>query len=861
MSPFRIVKRERPLPKNTIELFHQLGKLERLGLQQGESLKAYEENRESFHDFAIEMPAGEGKTLVGGLIAEFNRLVKGWRVVYACATRQLAAQTHGLLTSYGIHAVLLTGEGKLFPESELNKYRRSEAICVTTYNHIFNIRPRFDDAHLLIFDDAHAAETAINNFWSVEVMKRDNEELFEELFGIVKDFIPPHVRDKVQSGAYDPLTDAVDIVPFPLWNARMDDIRSLLDFRTDDTDLFFPWSRIREHLSACQIYVSHYTIVIRPVLPPNHLHVPFVGAQERIFMSATIGEAGELERLFDVTPICRISRFPPGSSKVSGRRLILFPEDHFDRDEIWDVLAASMRLQPRVLIQCPSDFVLRHVLEKLKEYVPEYKVFFARDVEESLQPFLSSSHGVLLLAGRYEGIDLKDEDCRLQIIYELPVAVGLPELFLQSRLRATDVLRSRMVTRVTQALGRCTRGMSDYAAVLFVGRRVGEFINKNEFRQQLPAEIDSEIQLGFDQVVESIDEWQGLLKDFWAQGEEWEPAERHIRQLIEAEGGKRQMPQGTVALAAAGPHELDFVHELMTGDYETAHAAANQVLSQLAHKQGLEGYRAWWNYLIAGVGALQGEEAKVRRHLENAYTASPNKTWLDRRLLQFTVSETETVYPDTIEAQVENILAILDEYGDRDIKLRKDWDSVIRGLSNTNANQFEPALRDFGRYVGLAAERPNGNGDPDGIWDHWSTWFVFEAKTKMQNPESGLSLEDLRQASTHYKWMRKYRGISPETTDVFVIVVSSRKYVEPDAAHAVEGLFIIPQDEIVSVASEFGGILTEALNKMRYSSYEEARKFLGEALMEQGFRMKTLKEKLTANKIEDLPVGRVDSHE
>lgn len=141
MSPFQITNRDNPLPKNTIELFHQLGKLSRLGMQQGESLRAYEESRESFHDFAIEMPAGEGKTLVGGLIAEFNRLVKSWRTVYACATRQLAAQTYGLLTSYGIQAVLLTGDGRLFSEAELNKYRRSEVVCVTTYTHIFNINP------------------------------------------------------------------------------------------------------------------------------------------------------------------------------------------------------------------------------------------------------------------------------------------------------------------------------------------------------------------------------------------------------------------------------------------------------------------------------------------------------------------------------------------------------------------------------------------------------------------------------------------------------------------------------------------------------------------------------------------------
>ncbi len=856
MAPFRIGETDRTLPKNTIELFHQLGKLERLGLQQGESLKAYEENRAKFTNFAIEMPAGEGKTLVGGLIAEFNRLVNEWRVVYACATRQLAAQTHGLLTSYGIQAVLLTGDGKLFPDADLNKYRRSRAVCVTTYNHIFNVKPKFDDAHLLIFDDAHAAENAVNNFWSMEVTKRDYGELFDRLFDIIKVFIPPHVRDKVQAGAYDPLGDAVDMVPFPLWSARLDEIRVLFDAETEGTQLFYPWSRIRNHLIGCQIYLSHYTIVIRPILPPNSLHQPFSGAQERIFMSATLGEGGELERLFNVSPICRISKFPSGSSKVSGRRLILFPEDHFERDVIWNVLAASIRLQPRVLIQCPSDYVLRYVNEQLKEHVPEYEVFFSYDVEDSLRPFIQSSHGILLMSGRYEGLDLKDDDCRLQIIYEIPVAIGLPELFLQSRLRALEVLKGRVATRTTQALGRCTRGKNDYAAVLFVGRRVGEFLNKREFRQQLAAEIDAEMQLGFDQEVKDLSEWTSLLETFWDQGEAWNRVETYIRKSIEVESENRLVPQETVALASAVQYELDFMENFLNGKLEDAHAAANHVLGCLAHVPGLEGYRAWWNYLVACVGTLQGEDGKVRRHLEKAHAASPNKTWLDRRLLQFQLPKGEHTYPDTVEAQVENVLGILDAYGDRDRKFQQDWNALMDGIRNPDANHFEPSLRKLGFYLGFGAERPQGKGVPDGVWGHWGTWLVFEAKTKMQNPKSGLVLEDLRQASFHYKWMEIHRGVSQQTADLSVIVISSRTYVEPEAVHATEDLSIVPQSELVVLASQYGNVLDEAIRKLRFASYDEARKFLAEAISEHGFSMGDLKGKLTTTKISELPIGR-----
>ena len=43
-------------------------------------------------DLAVELPTGTGKTLVGLLIAEWNRRNRSERVAYACPTRQLAQQ-------------------------------------------------------------------------------------------------------------------------------------------------------------------------------------------------------------------------------------------------------------------------------------------------------------------------------------------------------------------------------------------------------------------------------------------------------------------------------------------------------------------------------------------------------------------------------------------------------------------------------------------------------------------------------------------------------------------------------------------------------------------------------------------------
>jgi superfamily II DNA or RNA helicase len=50
-------------------------------------------------DLALELPTGTGKTLVGLLIAEWRRQTGNERVLYLCATRQLAHQVSALASN------------------------------------------------------------------------------------------------------------------------------------------------------------------------------------------------------------------------------------------------------------------------------------------------------------------------------------------------------------------------------------------------------------------------------------------------------------------------------------------------------------------------------------------------------------------------------------------------------------------------------------------------------------------------------------------------------------------------------------------------------------------------------------------
>jgi Helicase C-terminal domain len=802
------------------------------------------------------MPAGHGKTLVGGLIGEFNRINNGWRVVYTCATRQLAAQTNKLLQSYGINSVLLIGKSSEFSQIDLRKYQRSEAICVTTYGHIFNTNPKFDDANLIIFDDAHATEYAINDLWSVKINRQEDKEIFNSLISTLGDSIPPNIKDKLIYGTYDPLHDGIDIVSFPQWFKKRDDIRSLLDSKVSDTKHYHSWSMIRTHLHSCQIFVSYSDIVIKPIIPPNKKLPAFINANERIYMSATLGDAGELERMFGVQDIHYIRKFPRTSNKVSGRRLILFPEDHFEDDELTTVIKETIENQSRSLILTPSNNELEKVKKKLSELLPHFTILDNKDIEDDLSNFTSQDKTILALAGRYEGIDLKDEDCRLQIMHELPVAINYDEKFLQDRLNATELLKSKLTTRIIQGLGRCTRGETDYAVVLFIGKYVGHYLFKDEFRKRLPAEIDAEINFGLSQIdhIKNKEIWHKSLSDFLNQTEEWKRVETYLeRQTNKLSKEKEQYTQteATTKLYNSAKYEIDYIYYLWEEDFENAHKSADKILSEFSRVEELKGYRAWWNYLIATVATLQNDEEKVKKYLAKSLSASSNKVWLDKRAIDLNKSDTEVIYSDEIEIQVERITNFLKSFGDRDNRFNKDWKNLIEGLKSKEAHLFESSLKSLGTCLGFYSEKPEGQGDPDGVWNLTNTWLSFEAKTNVEDSNGYIPLNDIRQTFVHKRWVINKFNL-PEDSDITVIMISPKNKIESSSQYAADGIYLVHPRTILEIANSLELILREGLQKLKYGDASSIRSFIAEKLIENNLTIDKIKERFTKVTLRDL---------
>ena len=102
-------------------------------------------------DVGIELPTGEGKTLIGLLIADWA-LDEGMAVAYLTGTRQLAEQVMDQARSLS-ELVTHRFAGGHYPGAALDDYHQAHAVGVMNYWVYFNSSPRVEPADLVIFDE------------------------------------------------------------------------------------------------------------------------------------------------------------------------------------------------------------------------------------------------------------------------------------------------------------------------------------------------------------------------------------------------------------------------------------------------------------------------------------------------------------------------------------------------------------------------------------------------------------------------------------------------------------------------------------------------------------------------------------
>ncbi|NOK32316.1 DEAD/DEAH box helicase [Corallococcus exercitus] len=761
---------------------------------QGEVMRTYAGLSPAEKDVALQLPTGSGKTLVGLLIAEWLKRKNKERVVYLCPTNQLVHQVAEQADEkYGLTVTRFTGSKRYYSPSDKATYLNGTHVAVTTYSSIFNSNPFFEDPDVIILDDAHAAENYIAAMWSLRVEKEneDHSALHTALRAIIRPHINPTDAVRLAGGDEGPVDWSwSNKLPTPAFAAITEELVHVLDAHAETAGLDYQWTAIRDHLHACHLYLSTQDILIRPLIPPTWTHEPFEKARQRIYMSATLGASGDLERLTGRRTIKRVAIPKDFDRQGVGRRFFIFPSLALSEDDTVKLRHELMRRAERSLVLVPSSKVASKIEEGVKAEL-KFKTFGSDAIEKSKKPFVAEKQAVAIVANRYDGIDFPESECRLLFIEGLPRAVNTQERFLMSRMGANAIFNERIQTRVLQAVGRCTRSLNDFSAVVVTGIDLPEYLTDIRRRKYLHPELQAELSFGADQSAGTT--LDGIIENFGiflANGPEWEEVNQQIVSARAA--AKQEAFPGLAELSSVVGHEVRYQESLWQGDFLASMEHAQKVLAGLNASE-LQGYRALWNYLAGSAAWLDAKSGgadallqKARVHFASAKAAARGIPWL---IGLASYQQDETDRDDDVSAlmsQLERVEAILASLGTvHDAAFARREKEILEGISSNDSVRFEQGQKLLGELLGFEAGKVERDASPDPWWIAGGKCLVFEDHSGA-NPDSALDATKARQAASHPNWMKANVESSKDTTILPVLVSPVRTALEGAHPHLSE---------------------------------------------------------------------------
>lgn len=792
-----------------------------LWLHQGDVIRAYAEGHQDTPDLALELPTGTGKTLPGLLIAEWVRRKTAGPVIYATPTKQLARQVAATAEREGVPVSNLTGSAKHWDPADEASVEGGEAIGLTTYSAVFNSSPKLPEPRLLVFDDAHAGEQFVGNEYGISIRRYDDEDAYLEVLEALKPFLSGLLIQRLE-GEPDPgahhqvrlILPAVDQTALTKIDAALAGLTKPHSYK---------FAMIRSGLAACCVYLSYGGIQIRPMIPPTYENHIFARAKQRIYLSATLGSGGELERAFGRREIVRMP-LPTKTPPRSGRRLFVFPDLVKGGDAI-GLTKQIIGLTDKALVL--SQETVANAEAAATALAGDGVPVMGRDhlEQHGLESFAAAPTGVLGLANRYDGLDLPGNACRIVVLGGKPDAVGLQERFLSERAEANAALAERLRTRIVQGAGRCTRGPNDYAVVVVLGSDIMKYFSRPENLRALEPELQAEVEFGWqnsrgvapDELIENVEMLLEHGADWREQGE---PAVAEFRQdAVKVE------PPGTDALGKAAALEVEAWQLAFGGDWIGASEKLQEAVPHVG-PAATRGYRGLLLYL-AGVWLHLGaqdetQRSRSRRLVRDAALAANRSTWL-KEMRELPDAESVPLVPEDIVAVNHVVARLRGQLKPKQINAALT--EMQEGLAQDEATQYERGLTILGSFLGAEASKPKGQGRCDSAWV-WGTaiWMTIEAKSE-EHDDGLLPLKDVRQANTQLDQLAADRGMDHPPAGSPAIIVSDKLSVDPQHSQAANpNVYLASTAVAKEIASDAAVVWADLLTTAVGIASEQAQK-------------------------------------
>jgi hypothetical protein len=777
-------------PCDPLEIFRGLRVADKavndLWLAQGDALRAWDQNRTA-EDVAIVLNTGAGKTLVGLLAAQSLVNETNGHVAYACSSIQLVEQTAAKAIGYGL-------EPTTYFKNAFNNlhYQQGLAPCITTYQALFNGKSKFFKESLaaVVFDDAHAAEHLIRDHFTLKISHSAFPTLFVQLTQLFRSYY-----DRIGRGVgYSEMLNSQEanlswfVPPFAL-SEVLSEVQKLLvsGGLSSNPETLFAWEHLKNHVDLCACFVSGTAFFLTPAVIPVDTLPYFRKQVRRLYLSATLPAGDAFYRTFRRNVQLVIA---PTTTAGECERLILIPSLNKGCGEREDVkIAKEVVAKHKALILVPST-------ASANQWGDIVNLQSGIDVTGQVEEFkIAKPPQKLLLVGRYDGVDLPGDTCRLMIIDGLPSGVGPLERYLWEELGMAKVLRSMVASRVIQSFGRIFRGMSDHGVVVVTGRKLVNWLLTPSNQKVLPEFLARQLELGktISREAASVQDFSGAAQQCLDRDPSWIKYYQENMKVSEPPGA-HESDKDELTIAEA---QVDFGHLLWARDYGKAAKRLEAEVDEIFRISS--GAGAWTALWLGYSYDLMGDKGTARAFYRRAHSGAKNIPPVE---LQASPST------QTYSEQVVEVARYLDCGSQGLPNVLKHFDATISPLKapGSSVPQVEEAIRSLGEFLGMNSTRPDhehGTG-PDVLWaSEGQPALCMEVKSDKTSAQFYWK-KDVSQISDHIQWVK-------ENTELNGIIPAFVGPTLPPAADAnpIPEIVVIELAEFSALADKLRGALSD----------------------------------------------------
>lgn len=709
-------------------------------------LKEWFVHHQSTRDNIVKLHTGQGKTLIGLLMLQSQLNNSKGPAVYLCPDNFLIDQTCEQAKQFGISTCKADPE---LPSEFLN----SNKILVTSVQKLFNGLTKFGlnkksiSVGCLLMDDAHACSDTIREQCRIRIPEDDPayyalktlfaEELEQQGVGTYADIC----NDK---------RDALLPVPYWAWIQRESEVAGILSAASERKPFKFAWPLLKNMLGFCQCVISGVAIEIEPHIPPLAAFGSYWEANHRIFMSATVTDDAFLVKGLQLKPDTIMHPLTYSKEKWSGEKMVLLPSlIHEELNREWVVKAFGVSNAKRRFgfVSLAPGFKWTKDWAAYGAKVPTTDSVAAA-IDELKRGHYEQS---VVLANRYDGIDLPDDTCRILIFDSKPFSESLVDLYQENCRPNSEAILMRTIRTIEQGMGRSVRGEKDYSVVIITGSDITRLVRDKESRKYLSPQMSTQIEIGMEiaemaqQEIEGgespVNAFSALIRQCLGRDDDWKAFYFEQMEKVRPTGANERILRAYAAELVA---EQAYIH----GDYATAAEKVQKLLDDgsLDHED-----RAWYIQDMARYhyrsNRTESNRLQIAAHKGNRLLLKPPSG--------VTVAKLMIVSQGRME-RLASWVHKFESYSQLDVALS---DILGRLVFGTKADKFEQALDELSRALGFAGERPDKEWKegPDNLWALDDTQYIlWECKDEVEIARIEINKREAEQMNRSSAWFDKH---------------------------------------------------------------------------------------------------------